>query len=292
MNVFIPAALEKSALEFGEEGTRWLQSLPERIAALAEEWACRIGPALDHGGCVSWVAPVEREDGTQAILKVGIPHDEARYEAEALRFLAGQGAARLLRVSDDGFSMLLERCLPGTDLWSLGEEEGDAVACAVLRRLWREPPANAPFLPLSDLMAHWADEIPRIATDGGYDWELAAEAVAFGRELAASQPQRVFLHGDFHPGNVLAAQREPWLVIDPKPLIGDPAYDLAQWLANRYDAAILTTDPVSLLRRQTERFADNLGLDPARIAGWTFVKAFGWEWGPEATTLFHKVMKT
>jgi streptomycin 6-kinase len=287
--IFIPASLEKSVAEFGDEGSQWLNILPARIEELEREWRFRAGPALDHGGCVSWIAPVECEDGSEAILKIGIPHDEARFEAEALRFLNGQGAVRLLQASDDGFSLLLERCVPGTDLGTLGEEEGDAVAARLLPRLWQEPDAAAPFLSLTDLVAQWCEEMPGIAAAGGYDAELGALALERGRELAASQPQRVLLHGDFHPGNVLASQREPWLMIDPKPLVGDPAYDLAQWLSNRYDAALLTADPVAILRRQIDRFSGWLGLDPARIAGWTFVKALGWEWGPEAFALFQKV---
>jgi streptomycin 6-kinase len=289
MNVFVPSGLEKSIGEFGAEGTQWLNSLPERIAALERTWRFRTGPAFDHDGAVSWIAPVHLEDGSEAILKVGLPHEEARFEAEALRCLDGQGAVRLLQASDDGFALLLERCLPGTDLWTLGEAEGDAVAAQILPRLWRDPGPTAPFLALSDMVARWCEEMPQIAAAEGYDKDLTAQALALGSELAASQPQQVLLHGDFHPGNVLAAQREPWLMIDPKPLVGDPAYDLAQWLGNRYDAALLTADPVAALRHQIVRFADSLELDPARISGWAFVKALGWEWGPEAFTLLHQV---
>ncbi len=291
MNVFIPTTLQQQILEFGAEGTQWLNDLPERIAALEREWRFRTGPALDHGGCVSWVAPVELEDGSEAMLKIGIPHDEARFEAEALRFLDGQGTVRLLHASEDGFSLLLERCIPGTDLWSPGEEEADAVAARLLARMWREPAPAAPFTTLTDLVGEWWEEIPRTAPAAGYDPQLIDHAIMLGQELAASQPQRVLLHGDFHPGNVLAAQREPWLIIDPKPVVGDPAYDLAQWLANRYDATIQSADPVSAYRRQIDRFAERLGLDPARIAGWAFVKALGWEWGPETADLFQRVVQ-
>lgn len=294
MDLFIPAGLQNTVLEFGAEGTRWRNSLPEHIAWLEREWGLRVWPALDHGGQCSWIAPATLESGAEAILKIGIPHEEGRFEAEALRFLDGQAAVRLLRASDDGFSLLLERCVPGTDLWSLDADEADAVAAQVLPRLWREPGSNAPFLPLTDLVTLWWDAIPQKAVAAGYGSERVAHAVALGQALAASQPQHVFLHGDFNPGNILAAQREPWLVIDPKPVVGEPAYDLAQWLANRAfsllgDTAARSADPVPILQRQIDRFAEHLGLDPARIAGWTFVKALGWEWGPEVTALFQKV---
>ncbi len=289
MRTSVPSGLEKCALAFGAEGTRWLNSLPERVAQLERAWGFRTGPAFDHGGAASWVAPVELRDGSQAVLKIGIPHEEARFEAQALRFLGGRAAVRLLHVSEDGFSLLLERCLPGRDLWSLGQDDGDAVACGILPRLWRNPEPNAPFASLADAVAGWGQERPPGPAAAGYDAELVTLAVARGRELAASQREHVFLHGDFHPGNVLAAQRDPWLAIDPKPIIGEPAYDLAQWLYNRCGAALQSDDPVLALRQQIGRFAADLSLDPSRIAGWAFAKALGWDWGPEILVLFHEV---
>jgi len=289
VDVFIPAFLQQHILQFGAEGAHWLAHLPRRIVELEQEWDFRVGPAFDHGGAVSWVAPVERSDGSEAVLKIGLPQDEARFEAQALRCLDGRGAVRLLRASDDGFSLLLERCRPGTDLWSLGDEDGNAVACRMLARLWREPDSSAPFMSLSDYVATWWDDLPRLTATAGYAGDIVAEAVARGRDLAASQPRSVLLHGDFHPGNVLAAQREPWLFIDPKPLVGEPAYDLAQWLYNRARFVIQSDDAVAVLRRQIDHFAADLGLNPARIAGWAFVKALGWQCGPAFVTLFQKV---
>ena len=291
MDVFIPAFLQQHILQFGAEGTQWLARLPLRIAELEQEWGFRAGPAFDHGGAVSWVAPVELGDGSEAVLKIGLPHHEARFEADALRFLDGRGAVRLLRASEDGFSLLLERCFPGTDLWSLGEEEGNAVACRMLARMWQEPDSDAPFVSLSDAVAAWWDKLPLITANEKYEECAVAEAVARGRDLADSQSRIVLLHGDFHPGNVLASRREPWLLIDPKPLVGEPAFDLAQWLYNRARFVIQSDDAVAILRQQIERFAVDLGLDPARIAGWAFVKALGWECGPEFVTLFQQVAR-
>ena len=97
------------------------------------------------------------------------------------------------------------------------------------------------------------------------------------RALAASQPESVLLHGDFHPGNVLAAEREPWLAIDPQPLVGDPAFDLAQWLGNRCEAAWKTPDPVAALWWQAEQMSALLNLDPTRVRQWAFAKSVGEE---------------
>ena len=294
MSVFIPAFLQQHIVEFGAEGAQWLGRLPRRVAELEQAWGFRVGPAFDHSGAVSWVAPVECADGTDAILKIGMPHDEARFESQALRFLEGHGAVRVLQASDDGFSLLLERCLPGTDLWPLSEEEGNAIAARILTCLWREPEPGAPFLSLATYVASWWDDPASLAIAAPCGEDVLAEVIARGKELTASQPRHVLLHGDFHPGNVLAAQREPWLFIDPKPLIGDPAYDLAQWLYNRarFLIQLPPDEAVTLLRQQIDRFATDLHLDPARIAGWALVKTFGWECGPEFVTLFHKVAQT
>lgn len=286
MGVFISAGLQSNVTAFGAEGARWLDALPDRIAALEREWAIQAGPALEHSGAVSWVAPVECRDGSEAILKIGLPHPEARFEAHALRVLDGDGAVRLLRASDDGFSLLLERCRPGMALWDVPAEDADAIAATLLARLWHPPGPDAPFDSVTDTVAGWLHDMPRIAGASGYGADVAARAVACGQLLAASQPPEVLLHGDFHPGNVLASQREPWLVIDPKPFVGDPAFDLAQWLHNRSIAALRSPDPVAVIRLQIACFARRLALDPARIAGWAFVKAVGWEWDVATVTLF------
>ena len=289
MDFIISDHLKNRAADFGDEGIQWLNDLPGQAARLTREWNVTIGPALDHSGQMSWIAPATLADGSPAILKMGIPHDEARYESDALRFWDGQGAVRLLNVSDDGHSLLLERCIPGTDLWSLPLDDADTMAATILPRLWREPPQDAPFDTLADVVAVWREEVPTIAAADGHDPAIVAQALDLGSRLVATQTRRVLLHGDFHPANALAAEREPYLVIDPKPIVGEPAYDLAQWLANRYDAALPASGQVSALRGQIARFAERLDLSPARIAGWAFVKSVGWEWSPPFVAAFREV---
>jgi streptomycin 6-kinase len=227
MSFFVSTALRESATERGTEAMRWLERLPAQVAELERAWSLAVHRALDHEGVVSWVALVQLEDGSEAIIKVDIPSRSTRYEADALRFWDGHGAVHLLRVSEDGYSLLLERCVPGTDLWSLGEAEANRVGADLLRRLWREPPPDGPFMRVSELVEEWCEALPRTAAAEGYDAVLVAEAMELARDLAASQSQMVLLHGDFHPANVLAATREPWLAIDCQPLVGEPAYDLA-----------------------------------------------------------------
>jgi streptomycin 6-kinase len=159
----------------------------------------------------------------------------------------------------------------GQDVWSLEFGEANSVAVDVLQRLWRTPAVSvAPIRTLADTVDDWNSTYS--ATRGDYPPSLVSEAVQVGSQLAASTSQYVVVHGDFNPFNVLRAKREPWLAIDPKPLVGDPAYDLAQYLANYFDAAVESGDPKRFYRDAIAFFAHELGLDPHRIAAWAFVK--------------------
>src|SRR5437764_300049 len=183
MSLFVTPKLRETALELGDEGTRWLEGLPARVEALAEAWSLTVGLAFDSEGCIAWVAPARAADGAEAVLKIGLPFGETRYEAEALRLYDGQGAARLLRVSEDGYSLLLERCLPGTNLWSLGEEEGNAVGAALLRRLWLQPTFAAPFTLLADRVETWCERLPRQGPAAGFEIEMVDQAMEIARAL-------------------------------------------------------------------------------------------------------------
>jgi streptomycin 6-kinase len=161
--------------------------------------------------------------------------------------------------------MLLERCEPGTHLRLAPEAEQDAVIAGLLRRLWREPAVGHPFRPLSVLLAHWSEETLARSNDWP-DAGLVREGLHVFGEL--SQPARAdaLLATDLHAGNVLRAQREPWLVIDPKPFVGDPAYDATQHLLNC--TGRLRSDPIGMI----ERFAALMDVDPERVQLWTFAR--------------------
>ncbi|HEX2443723.1 MAG TPA: aminoglycoside phosphotransferase family protein [Vicinamibacterales bacterium] len=135
----------------------WLQRLPEAIRELERRWSLTIGSPFPDASC-AWVAPVTLGDGGSAVLKVGMPHMEAREEIAGLRFWNGEPTVRLLDADERLDAMLLERCEPGTQLRSEPEAEQDRVIAALLRRLWRLPPEPGPFRPLSAMMAYWSSE--------------------------------------------------------------------------------------------------------------------------------------
>jgi streptomycin 6-kinase len=245
----------------------WLVRLPELVQGLAGRWSLELGTPFDgHEGCCSWVAPVRRADGSAAVLKLGMPHMEGAHELEGLRFWQGDPTVRLLEADDELNAMLIERCTPGTSLAELPGLEQDRVIAGLLRRLWRVPEAPHPFRPLSAMTAAWSLET--LADSARWpDAGLVHEGLRLFRELPRSASSEVLLATDLHAGNVLRAERRPWLVIDPKPFVGDPAYDATQHLVNWTER--LARNPMGTIRR----FADLLGLDPERIRLWTFARA-------------------
>lgn len=248
------------------ERAAWLERLPKLVRELADRWSLTLDvPFPDEGSC-AWVAPVSRADGSPAVLKVGMPHMEAQNEIDGLRFWDGNPTVRLLEADDAAGGMLLERCRPGTSLRELPEKEQDTIVADLLRRLRRMPPAPHPFRPLSAMVAYWTIETMsdfRRWLDPG----LVREGLSAFAELVRSGPADTLLATDLHAGNVLRAEREPWLVIDPKPFVGDPAYDATQHLFNC--EARMLPNPVETI----SRFAGLLEVDSERVRCWTFARA-------------------
>ena len=245
-------------------GEAWLAQLPAMIATLQRRWSLSLGTPFDNGMC-AWVAPATTRDGTAAVLKIGIPHMEANDEIAALRFWAGDPTARLIDADEAYNAMLLEQCIPGHSLHVLAEPEQDAVIARLLKRLWRRPPAQHPFRGLSVMTRHWIDS-SRVDAHRWPDAGLVREGLRLMEELARTTPNDVLLATDLHAGNVLAAAREPWLVIDPKPFLGDPAYDATQHLLNCPER--LALDPMGLVRR----FSDLLDVEYERVKLWMFAR--------------------
>lgn len=230
----------------------WLAALPGRIDEIASGWGLELGDPYPSGQC-AWVAPARNRAGDVLVLKVGWRHREAEHEADALRVWDGDGAVRCLAACSgrDTIALLLERCSPGTQLrCSLPEPEQDVVLAALLWRLWeRPPPAGHPFASLQEMCDLWAASFEReLATDArGLDLGLARAGIEALRGLSATAMRSVLLCTDPRAGNVLCARREEWLVIDPKPLVEDPAYDAVQHMLNCDQR--LADDPCGLATR-------------------------------------------
>lgn len=248
----------------------WSETIPSVVEELEARWSLRIGRPFANSGGPSWVAPARWVDGTHVVVKLTWRHPEADFEADALRRWNGAGAVLLHAAAEftDTLVLLLERCIPGTTLSDVGEEDQDEVVTGLLRRLWVDPLPGHRFHPLQHMCNQWAQEFEhqmatgRVPIDAG----MAREGVSLFRSLPGTTAHEVLLATDLHAGNVLAAQRETWLAVDPKPYVGDPAYDVLQHLLNCEER--LLADPRSL----AERVANLAGLDAARVLLWLFAR--------------------
>jgi streptomycin 6-kinase len=273
----LPDNLAVGAGDGGSPARRaWLAALPQTVGDLADRWSLRVGRPFQPGGTASWVAPARTTTGERVVLKVGWLHYEAAHEADGLRAWQGNGAVRLLaaEVTGSTSALLLEACEPGTPLSrALPPHEQDVVVAGLLRRLWIEPPAGHPFRPLQSMCDQWAASFERgyaaarsRGVHGLLDPGVARAGIELFRWLPATADRQVLLCTDLHHGNVLAAAREPWLAVDPKPYAGDRAYDPLQHMLNF--PGRLATDPLGF----AHRMAGLLDLDRVRVRHWLFAR--------------------
>jgi len=244
------------------------------VGELAGEWSLELEPPFEPAH-ISLVIPVRRAEGSAAVLKVNFPEPESEHEADALACWDGTGAVRLLARDDERRALLIERCVPGTPLWEVEEEAAKEIAAGVLGALWQARPAGE-FRSLADEAAGWAESLPAAWEVAGRPFErtLLDEAVEFLR-VAPGPQDAVLLHQDLHGGNILRSERG-WLAIDPKPLVGERAFDVASLLRDRRDELLHDPGAARRIRHRLDFLSDRLGLDPERVRGWGIAHALAW----------------
>ena len=258
---------------FGAAGDEWLKRLPNILIQCAQRWSLTVMPHFSNLS-YNYVAPAQRSDGTDVILKLGVPNSELINEIEALRLYDGRGICRLLDFDPDLGSLLLERLKPGVMLSSItDDEQATSLAAQVMRQLWRPAPPAHSF----PTVAKWAKgmEELRETFDGGtgpFPVKLVDEAERLFAELIPSMGEPMLLHGDLHHYNILTAEREPWLAIDPKGVVGEPAYETGALLRNPFGIE-KRADLVQFTARRIDQLAAELHMDRARIRGWNVAQA-------------------
>ncbi|MFI9098907.1 aminoglycoside phosphotransferase family protein [Streptomyces fildesensis] len=259
----------------GDAGREWLAALPGRVAETLERWELRPERVFTPGGQISMIVLVRSADGTPAVLKLGMVTPETEHEHAALAHWDGRGAVRLLRAEPAEGAMLLERLQGEVSLRSLPEPKAMLEATATLQRLWVAPAEGHPFTSVADYTAGLADHL-RERREQPWAAEvrpLVDEALALRDQLLATPAEDVLLHGDYHHGNVLAAERSPWLAIDPKPLVGERAYDLAWLVRDRVETLAASPGPQAAARRRVAKLGAALDVDPERLRGWSHFRA-------------------
>lgn len=252
----------------GEDWAAWVDGLPGRLSGLLAEWQLATDGTPMHGFC-SVVLPVRTEDGTCAVLKVSFDgDDESEHEALVLQHWHGDGAVGLLRADPRRRALLLER-LRQEDLGGLWDVEACELVAGLYRRLHR--PALPQLRTVTSYVARWLDGLEGLGGDIPVPRRMVEQALHLGRALVSDPASTgAIVHGDLHYANVLAADREPWLAIDPKPMSGDPHYEPAPLLTNRWEE--MAGDLRSGIRRRFHTVVDTAGLDEARARDWVIVR--------------------
>jgi streptomycin 6-kinase len=253
----------------------WLERVPDLVAQCVEEWGLQLSEPYPSGAA-GYAVRTELPDGRPAVLKLIYPDRESEHEADALVLWDGHGAVQLFARNDDLSAMVIERCEPGTTLAAAGADVALQTLIALLPRLWVE--TGEPFHTLEDEAAWWIGYLPE-------QWERSDRTVARGlvdaavdalSSLSHSQGQQVLLHQDLHGDNVLAAEREPWLVIDPKPLIGEREFAVAP-IVRSFELGHSKRDALY----RFDRLTSELGLDRERARGWTIGQTMAWAFDSE-----------
>ena len=257
---------------YGDAGQNWLERLPGVTCELFARWRLSPSGRACGGGSHALVLPVTGGDGTHAVLKIPVLDDENRLEAAALRCYGGAGAVYLYGADPGSGALLLERAEPGTPLANHPQRDAAVdIMCRLLRRLRRPVGAAREFPVVRDLVSRWSEHWPAFRDRYVHPFsdELLREALVIARELATPDADEVLVNRDPHLGNVLAAAREPWLLIDPKPLVGEPAFDGGYLLLDllgseaTLDAAASASGSV----------AQGLRVDAARVRAWALARA-------------------
>ena len=256
-------------------GQSWLNCVPEVLNECVERWSLTIGEPFPDA-YVSLAVPAKTTTGLDVVIKLRYPDRESEHEAEALLAWGGSGAVRILDQDPQRCALLLERCVPGEYLSSVGQEIGLGVLIELLPRLWIS--AGEPFTTLAEEVALWTTNLPNEfeEADESFERSLLDRAIATLGDLAVSQGEQVLIHQDLHGNNVLAAEREPWLVIDPKPLVGEREFGLSPIIRSTEFGAS-RNDVVYRL----DRLTSELDLDRERARLWAFghAVACGFEGG-------------
>ena len=259
---------------FGNDGAEWLRHFSTTLEEYTQRWSLTLLPHYEPLS-YNFVAPAVRQDGTEVVLKLGVPNPELTSEIEALCIYAGRGAGRLFEADPAGGALLIEHLKPGTPLAELRDDEkATEIAAQIMLRLWQPVPAEYNLREVEK----WTLGMKRLRQnyDGGtgpFSVKLVEQAEFLFHELIASTDKLVVLHGDLHHWNILAAQREPWLALDPKGVVGDPAFEVAAWMGNPKPWLLEQPNPGGILARRIDQFSEILGFSRQRLLGWSVAQS-------------------
>ena len=256
----------------GEKGERWLDSLPELISIFEHQWSLSVHDHFPNIG-YNFVAPASVRDRMLAVLKIGLPLENVEIfsEAKYLRILNGRGAVHLLEEDRTMQAILIERALPGETMaraFDGRQSEAVAPAIEVLKQTLQAPPNDRSHIISLD---EWFDGLRRFPGKQ-FPAKYGARALEIYNKLSGQPGRTFYLHGDFHPDNIVSASRSPFLVIDPKGIIGHLGYEIAVFLNNFHWWQEDRADIKLRIEAAIGQFSDAFDLDPYEIREWAFAQ--------------------
>ena len=263
--------LESATFYWQADGQRWCENLPGQIEFFLERWKCEFEATL-QGASTAYVARVRREDGSRAVLKITYPEIHGEFEA----LVAYESRLAVEAFEGEDTALLIEWCNSGTKLRDVASaDEAFTVTLDLMYELW----ATRPFLGIDNLV----DQCSRYVAVGLETLrvrpEIATPDILLGlsilEQLGGMHTPGVLLHGDLHPGNILRSARRPWLVIDPKPLYGDPAFETIP-LILEVAPTLGTHSGQGEINARIEVVASRIGLSAKRIAQWGAARRCDW----------------
>lgn len=264
----------KHALTFGKDGEKWLDQIPETIKRYEAKWSLKV--LYPYNLTYNYIAPVVRNDGSKAVLKIGFPKDrEFQTEIEALSVFNGGGSVNLLKADRKNAVILIEQVNPGTPLSTIQDDtKATRILASVMKKLWKPLPKNNNFITIYDWIKALLDYPKRCKSNHNHPVPLhiTEKATQLFRELIATSSPPVLTHADLHHDNILRSNRDQWLAIDPKGIAAEPAYDTAAMIRNPYKMIKDLQNIDTLLYDRIMVLSQVLGIDPKRIHKWCFAQ--------------------
>ncbi len=261
---------------FGDAGEALLRELPRLVSECKSRWELEL---FDHFPNLSYnyVVPGKRRDGTDIVLKIGVPSNkELVTEAESLRLFDGKGMVRLIDAVPEKGALLLERVLPGVPLTKENhdDETSTRIAAQVIMQLLPAVPKMRPF----PSVAQWFEGLRRLRNrfgggSGPFPEHLVAQAESLSSQLLSSSPKEVVLHGDFHHDNILSSDRGEWLGIDPKGVRGEPCYEAGAFIRNPIELFADRDIAIATVERRLRIFSEVCGFERERMVSWAVAQA-------------------
>ena len=257
----------------GQTGRNWLKSLPKLQEKLAQRWSLRdLQPIQDPS--YNYLAYATTSEDRSAVLKLGVPHLELETEIQALHVFNGNGAVRLLKTDNSLGALLLERILPGDDLRTISDDQKTSrIAAHLMQQVWKPVPREHIFPTSADWCLGFQRYLDKYPQDGPIPPDLVEQAANLSKKLLDTSEKQVLLHGDLHHMNILLGENENWIAIDPKGVIGEPAFEVGALLLNPVPDLVSWPDLEKVQDQRLIILEEILNIRKKRLIDWSFVRA-------------------